>query len=222
MGAVGPIGPTGITGPTGATGPMGSSGAIGPTGPTGSTGATGPTGPTGAIGAIGPAGPTGATGPTGPTGSIGSTGPAGATGATGPTGTIPDDIFASYITFQALFNNGDLVAFSPVVTDPTGTITQPDSQHIVLAPGYYLISYKVSVILRTPGYIQITPTYNGLPHLETGVYFATPNNSSSAGGSAFIILYAPSQTTFTLTYSSLVTAVDGNVNLTILKLRRTP
>lgn len=108
----------------------------------------------------------------------------------------------------------------PDVTDPTGTITQPDLTQIALKAGYYLISYKVSALFRTPNYMQITPSYNGSAHLETGIYFATSTNGSSACGSAFLILRAPDPTTFTLTYTGSANATDGEINLTILKLRR--
>ena len=86
--------------------------------------------------------------------------------------------------------------FVPAVTDPTGAITQPGSQTIALQPGDYLVSYKVSATLNQPGYMQVTPSYGGAPHLEYGVYFATTATGSSAVGSAHFILPAPSATTF--------------------------
>ena len=108
----------------------------------------------------------------------------------------------------------------PAVTDPTGAITQPGSQTIALQPGDYLVSYKVSATLRQPGYMQVTPSYGGAPHLEYGVYFATTATGSSAVGSAHFILPAPSATTFSLTYSGSVPAQNGEINLTFLRLRR--
>ena len=84
----------------------------------------------------------------------------------------------------------------PAVTDPTGAITQPGSQTIALQPGDYLVSYKVSATLNQPGYMQVTPSYGGAPHLEYGVYFATTATGSSAVGSAHFILPAPSAATF--------------------------
>lgn len=96
-----------------------------------------------------------------------------------------------------------------------------DLEHISLAAGYYLVSYKVSALFRTANYMQITPTYNGTAHLETGIYFATSTNGSSAAGSACLILYAPTPTEFSLTYTGSGDAVDGEINLTIVKLRRT-
>ena len=70
--------------------------------------------------------------------------------------------------------------------------------------------------------MQVTPSYNGTSHLETGIYFATSADGSSACGSAFIILNAPAQTQFFLNYTGSDNAVDGEINVTILKLRRNP
>ncbi|MEE0677727.1 MAG: collagen-like protein, partial [[Clostridium] leptum] len=151
----------------------------------------------------------------------GATGPTGVMGPTGAAGEAPDDIFASYAAVQSVYNNGDLITLYPAITDPTGNITATDLTHITLVAGYYLISYKVSVIFPTANYMQITPSYNGTPHLDTGIYFATSTNGSSACGSAFFVLYAPSPTVFTLTYSGSGRATGGDVNLTILKLQRT-
>ena len=67
--------------------------------------------------------------------------------------------------------------------------------------------------------MQVTPFYNGTSHLETGIYFAT-GSSGSACGSAFIILKASEPTTFFLTYSGSANGRDGEINMTILKLRR--
>lgn len=222
----GPTGPTGATGGAGPTGPTGAAGSIGPTGPTGAAGSIGPTGPTGATGSIGPTGPTGPTGAagsggqTGPTGAPGPTGPAGATGPTGPAANNPDDVFASYLNYQYPLVRGSKLVLLPDVTDPTGQITQSAPTEISLVPGYYLISYKVSAVFRQANYMQVTPTYNGTTHLETGIYFAVDGSGGSAAGSGFIILRAPTATTFTLTYSGSGDAVDGEINLTILKLRR--
>ena len=252
QGATGPTGPTGATGPTGpqgepglpgATGPQGKQGATGPTGPTGATGSTGPqgepgipgaTGAQGEQGVAGPAGPTGATGPTGPQGEPGvpgatgpqgdqgPTGPTGPTGATGPEGTVPQDSAASFYTYEAQFSPGQTISLLPQATDPTGEITQPNSQLIALQPGNYLTSYKVSATLSQPGYLQVTPTYNGAARLESSVYFATTANGSSAVGSAFFIIQAPTPTSFFLTYSGTTTARSGEVNLTFLRLRQDP
>lgn len=217
-GVTGPIGPTGPAGVTGPTGPTGSTGATGVTGATGSTGVPGITGPTGPAGITGATGPTGSTGATGPTGVTGATGP---TGATGSTGAVPDDSFASYFAFQQPLTVGTLITLFPAVTDITGNITQCDSEHITLQPGYYLVSYKVSAVFSTANYMQITPSYNGSPHIENGIYFATTTNGSSACGSAFFIIHATSETQFSLNYSGSGNATDGEVNMTFLKLKRT-
>lgn len=220
-GATGPKGATGATGPTGATGATGPKGATGATGPTGPTGITGATGPKGATGATGPTGPTGATGATGAIGPTGATGSTGMTGATGPAGTRPEDSCAYYYAYQSLFTPGTQLTLFPGVTDPTGEIVQTNATTIALQPGYYLVNLKVSAVFSTPNYLQVTPSFNGSPRLENGIYFATTANGSSACGAATLILAAPQATTFTLTYSGSGTARDGEINLTFLKLSRT-
>ena len=198
----------GAAGPTGPQGAQGIAGQQGPTGPTGAQGAAGPTGPQGAQGVAGQQGPTG------PTGAQGATGP------TGPQGTMPDDSFASFIDYQMQLMPNSLIVLFPDITDTTGNITSADLTHISLAPGYYLISYEVSVVFNSANYMQVTPFYNGAPHLETGIYFATRTDGSSACGSAFFILYAPAATELSFTYSGSAEGRDGQITLTILKLRR--
>ncbi len=202
-------------GPTGPMGPAGVTGPAGPIGPKGMTGATGP------AGAVGPAGKTGAEGPAGPKGDTGKTGPAGPAGATGPAGKAPDNVFASFASYAIPLTNGSRIPLDPQVSDPTGQISYNGPSNIILEPGYYLISYGVSAILRTAGYIQVTPFYNSAAHIEKGIYFKTGSDSSSAAGSIYFILYVPSQTVFNLTFNSPVTATDGEISLTVLQLRRT-
>ncbi len=113
-----------------------------------------------------------------------------------------------------------MLTLFPSVVDPTGNITESDITHVNLTAGYYLVSYSVSAILPDPGYIQVTPFYNGAAHLETGVYFATSADGSSACGSAHFILYAPSDTVFSLTYNGPENARDGTVTIYFLKLNR--
>lgn len=134
---------------------------------------------------------------------------------------MPDDVFASFINTQYPLTKDSLIDFLPAVLDTTGNIRPLSTTVVSLQPGYYLISYKVSCIFREPNYMQITPIYNGMSHLETGIYFATSTNGSSACGSAFIILYTPNGTEFSLNYSGSSSATDGDINITMVKLRRT-
>ncbi len=162
----------------------------------------------------------GPTGPTGPQGIPGGVGPQGEIGPTGPAGEVPQDSFASFLNTQYPMSSGTQIILLPDVTDTTGNITQPDVTKIGLAPGYYLISYKVSCIFRQASYMQVTPSYNGTSHLETGIYFATSTEGSSACGSAHLIVRAPTATQFSLTFTSSSSATDGEINVTVLKLNR--
>ena len=239
LGAPGPPGPQGWQGPPGAAGPQGPQGlqgVPGPTGPVGATGPQGPTGPAGEAGAAGPQGLQGVPGPTGPagpqgvrglTGPTGPTGPAGAVGQQGPRG-IPgetiENVFASFLDFSDVWEPQSELPLVPSVPDPSGAITNSSLTRLTLEPGYYLIAYSVSALFRTASYMQVTPSYNGAAHLETGVYFAVNADGASASGSSHFILYVPDPdpTEFFLTYSSPTNAIDGNVSLTVLKLNRLP
>lgn len=174
----------------------------------------GPAGVTGAAGSQGPTGPQGLPGATGATGPTGSTGPTGATGAP------PPDVFAAFATFAIPFVNAAQIPLGTVTADPTGQIVLTDNTRITLAPGYYLISYHVSTLLSTPGYMQITPFYNGASHIEYGIYFKTGLNVTSAYGSNSIIIYVPAETRFSLTYNSNVQSSDGTATITVLQLNR--
>ena len=207
---------TGATGPTGPAGPQGEQGPAGPQGEQGPAGPQGEQGPAGPQGAQGPPGPPGEQGPAGPQGEQGPTGPAGVAAAP------PDDVFAAFIGSSELFHNGTQLQLFPEVQDPTGAITESDLSHVQLAAGQYLVNYSVSAIFNAPGYMQVTPFYDGTAHLETGVYFATTANGSTACGAASFILTAPAPTVFSLTYSGPLDAREGTVTLTFLKLRRAP
>ena len=106
------------------------------------------------------------------------------------------------------------------VTDITGNIVLEDNTRIDLMPGYYFISYSVSTVLDSAGYMQITPSYNGTSHLEYGIYFRTNTVFSSAYGSNSIIIYVPTQTSFTLTYNSNVGNRSGEATISVIKLKR--
>ncbi|MFR6624821.1 MAG: hypothetical protein ACLURW_00510 [Flavonifractor plautii] len=187
----GPTGPQGLPGPAGATGPQGPQGTAGPTGPRGAAGATGPTGPQGIRGMDGPTGPqglpgpAGATGPQGPQGTAGPTGPQGTPGATGPTGPAGgpgEDVFASYYSdVRSVPNNGQIPLYE-LLNDPTGNITLSGTQQLRLQPGYYQVFSDVFVILASPGYLQITPSFNGQARIDLGIYFRTAGSDSTAGG----------------------------------------
>ncbi len=138
------------------------------------------------------------------------------------TGTAPEDSFASFATYAILLTDGALIPFGTSVADPGGQIVLTDSTHITLEPGYYLISFHVSAILRTAGYMQVTPFYGGSPHIEYGIYFKTGTDSSSAYGSNSIIIEVTEETRFSLTFNSNAQAIDGAATVSVLKLNRAP
>jgi len=124
------------------------------------------------------------------------------------------------VNFSLAFSDGELIPYNVDVADPTGHITLSDPTRIALQPGYYLINYNVSCLLNEAVYIQITPFYNSAVHIEHGIYFRVAAERTSAFGSCSLIIYVPEPTTFTLTYSSPSTAIEGTVDITFLRLNR--
>ena len=147
-------------------------------------------------------------------------GPTGPIGPTGPTGAAPEDVFASFATFAQRFTNASQIQMGTSIADPSGQIVLTDFTRIALMPGYYLISYHVSSLLATPGYMQITPFYNGSSHIEYGIYFKTGTDSSSAYGSNSFIIEVSQETFFSLTFNSNVSNSEGTATIAIVKLNR--
>ncbi len=145
-------------------------------------------------------------------------GPQGEPGPQGPQGESSKDIFASFFIFERRFENSQLIPLITGTEDTTGNITLINDTQIKLNPGYYYISYSVSAILEEAGYMQITPSYNGSPYLPYGIYFKTGTVSSSAYGSNSMIIYVPSQTTFSLTFNSNVGNRSGAATVSVIKL----
>ena len=120
---------------------------------------------------------------------------------------------------MALFPNGEPIAFRTNVPDPTGQIVQTSGTQVTLEPGIYLVSYHISAILMTAGYLQITPSYNGRGYLEYGVYGRTADDSVSVSGSASFIAVVPDETVLTINANTNVQVRDGAMTMVILKLR---
>ena len=216
QGPAGPQGEQGPAGPQGEQGPAGPQGEQGPAGPQGEQGPAGPQGeqgPAGPQGEQGPAGPQGEQGPAGPQGEQGPAGPQGEQGPAGP------DSYASFVSYMQQFVNGTPISFTQAAADPTGHISQSSATQVALEPGTYFVSYHVSAILETAGYLQVTPAYNGSAFLEYGVYDRVNSASVSVSGSAAFIAVVPAQTVLTLNYNSSAAARDGAMTMVILRLQ---
>ena len=182
-------------------------------------GERGPAGPQGPEGPAGPQGPEGPAGPHGPEGPAGSQGPEGPAGPQGPAGSPGVAGYASFVTFQAVFPSGGNIPFATGTEDPSGRIRQTADTQVTLEPGVYLVTYSVSAVLETAGYLQVTPSYGGQGHLEYGVYGRTAADSVTVSGSASWILTAQEQVTLALNSSGSSATRDGALTLTILALR---
>ena len=220
-GPEGPRGPRGFTGPAGPQGEQGEPGPEGPQGEPGEPGPEGPQGPAGPQGEQGEPGPEGPQGPAGPQGAQGEPGPEGPQGPAGPQGDPGEPgviARASFVTYMQQFASGAPISFATAEADGTGRITQPSSTQVGLEPGTYFVTYHISAVLETAGYLQITPSYSGGAHLEYGVYGRTADASVTVNGSAAFLAVIPEATVLTLNANASAAVRDGAMTMVILSL----
>ena len=220
-GPEGPQGPAGPQGEPGEPGPEGPQGPAGPQGEQGEPGPEGPQGPAGPQGAQGEPGPEGPQGPAGPQGAQGEPGPEGPQGPAGPQGDPGEPgviARASFVTYMQQFASGAPISFATAEADGTGRITQPSSTQVGLEPGTYFVTYHISAVLETAGYLQITPSYSGGAHLEYGVYGRTADASVTVNGSAAFLAVIPEATVLTLNANASAAVRDGAMTMVILSL----
>ena len=220
-GPEGPQGPAGPQGEQGEPGPEGPQGPAGPQGEPGEPGPEGPQGPAGPQGEQGEPGPEGPQGPAGPQGAQGEPGPEGPQGPAGPQGDPGEPgviARASFVTYMQQFASGAPISFATAEADGTGRITQPSSTQVGLEPGTYFVTYHISAVLETAGYLQITPSYSGGAHLEYGVYGRTADASVTVNGSAAFLAVIPEATVLTLNANASAAVRDGAMTTVILSL----
>ena len=220
-GPEGPQGPAGPQGEQGEPGPEGPQGPAGPQGEPGEPGPEGPQGPAGPQGEQGEPGPEGPQGPAGPQGAQGEPGPEGPQGPAGPQGDPGEPgviARASFVTYMQQFASGAPISFATAEADGTGRITQPSSTQVGLEPGTYFVTYHISAVLETAGYLQITPSYSGGAHLEYGVYGRTADASVTVNGSAAFLAVIPEATVLTLNANASAAVRDGAMTMVILSL----
>lgn len=156
----------------------------------------------------------------GPQGPQGEPGPQGPQGPQGEPGASSISNSASFFSFEMIFENGRPMPFIIGTADTAGEIRLENDTQIILPPGYYYVSYSVSAVLDSAGYMQVTPSYNGAPHLEYGVYFRTGAALTSACGANSIIFYAPSQTDFSLTFNSNSENRSGAASVSVIRINK--
>ena len=127
-------------------------------------------------------------------------------------------MYASFFAYMQRFTSGTPISFATAVADSTGHITQPNATRVTLAPGTYLVTYHVSAVLETAGYLQVTPSYNGQAFLQYGVYGRTIDKSVTVSGSSSFIAVVPAQTDLILNVNTDVTTRDGAMTMAILGL----
>lgn len=204
----GTIGPMGPRGERGDIGPMGPRGEPGPPGSPGERGETGPQGVTG------PQGPQGVTGPMGPRGEPGARGPA------GPPGYPQNSIFASFLGQELIVPENASLPLRMNIPDVTRNIILCNNCSVGLTPGYYVISYYLSTVMRRHGFIRLTPILNDCKQTMYSAYAEASKRRELLVLSRYFIVEIPDGTTLFFDWNSSAGASKINMNLSIQKLCR--
>ncbi len=208
MGDFGCIGSQGPRGERGDIGPMGPRGEPGPPGCPGERGETGPQGVTG------PQGPQGATGPQGPRGEPG------ARGSAGPPGYPQNSIFASFMGQELVVPESASLPLRAQIPDVTQNIVLNSNCCVTLTPGYYVISYFLSAVLKRHGCIRLTPVWNDSRQTLYSAYAEAAKRKEMLVLSRYFIVEIPAGTTLFFEWHSSAGAAKINMNLSIQKLYR--
>ncbi|MDE7323038.1 MAG: collagen-like protein [Lachnospiraceae bacterium] len=201
----------------GAQGPRGERGEMGPMGPRGEPGppgCPGERGETGPQGVTGPQGPQGATGPQGPRGDPGARGPA------GPPGYPQNSIFASFSGQELIVPDSASLPLKIEIPDVTQNIVLCNNCSVALTPGYYVISYYISTVMKRHGFIKLTPILNDSRQTMYGSYAEAARRKELLVLSRYFIVEIPAGTTLFFAWHSSAAASKINMNLSIQKLYR--
>lgn len=189
-------------------GPMGPRGEPGPPGCPGERGEPGPQGVTG------PQGPQGATGPMGPRGEPGPRGPA------GPPGYPQNSVFASFFDQELFLSESTNLPLKMDIPDTTGNISPCGSYSLILSPGYYAIYYDISTVMKTPGFIKLTPVFNDCMQSAYEGYAEAKKRRETLEISKYFIVEIRSSSPLFFTWHSSAHNSEINMNVSVQKLCR--
>lgn len=213
-------GPPGCPGERGEPGPPGCPGERGEPGPMGPRGEPGPPGCPGERGETGPQGVTGTQGPQGVTGPMGPRGEPGPRGPAGPPGYPQNSIFATFAGKELIMPESANLPLKMEIPDITQNISPGNDCSIALTPGYYVISYYLSVVMKRSGFIKLTPIFNDCAQTMYTAYAETAKRKETLTISRYFIVEVPIKTILLFAWNSSAGTSRVNMNLCVEKLSR--
>ena len=189
-------------------------GLMGPRGEPGPPGCPGERGETGPQGVTGPQGPQGATGPMGPKGEPGARGPA------GPPGYPQNSIFASFSGSEFFLPGNANIPLKADIPDTTGNISPSSNHSVILTPGCYTIYYYISTVMKTPGFIKLTPVFNDCMQSVYAGYATAKKRKEILEISRYFMVEILSTSPLFFSWHSSASTSKINMNIMIQKLFR--
>ncbi len=189
----------GIMGPRGKQGPQGYPGERGEQGPQGVTG---------------PQGPQGVTGPQGPRGEQGLRGPKGEPGYS------QDSIFSAFAEQELSLPENASLPLKTTVPDITGNIYPYNNHSLTLQQGYYSIYFFISAKIKNPGFVKLTPVFNGCEQSCYAGYAVSKKRNDYLNISRNFIIDISDSAPILFKWNCSESASHITVNINILKLCR--
>ncbi len=162
----------------------------------------------------GPMGPQGATGPMGPRGEPGARGPA------GPPGYPQNSIFATFSGQELIVPERASLPLKIEIPDVTRNISLCSDCSVTLTPGYYVISYYISTVMKGHGFIKLVPVFNNGKQTMYAAYAESAKRKELLTISRYFIIEIPSESVLFFAWHSSEGASKINMNISIEKLCR--
>ncbi len=189
-------------------------GLMGPRGKQGPQGFPGERGEQGPQGVTGPQGPQGVTGPQGPQG------PQGLRGPKGDPGYSQDSIFSAFAEQELSLSENDNIPLKMTVPDITGNIYPYNNYSLTLQNGYYSICFFISAKIKKPGFVKVTPVFNGCEQPCYAGYAVSKKRNDYLNISRNFIVEISDYTPILFIWNCSETASHIAVNINIQKLCR--
>ena len=106
------------------------------------------------------------------------------------------------------------------IPDITHNISLCDSSSVALTPGYYVISYYISTVMRKQGFIKLTPIFNDCKQTMYTAYAEAGKRKEMLVIARYFIIEIPAVSRLFFAWHSSAGVSRINMNLSIVKLYR--
>ncbi len=131
-----------------------------------------------------------------------------------------NSIFASFSGKELIMPESASLPLKIQIPDITQNISLCNSCSVALTPGYYVISYYISTVMKRHGFIKLTPIFNDCKQTMYTAYAEAEKRKEILVISRYFIIEIPTGSTLFFAWHSSAGVSKINMNLSIEKLYR--